>query len=137
MFSHIQLGARDLERLVDFYDAVLREFGFVRMPVEDDGGPPGCGWQRQGRPWPQFYVQIPFNGLLASWGNGVQVSFAAPSRQAVEAAWHRALQSGGSDEGAPGVRPGYGADFYAAYCRDPEGNKLCFVHAEGLVEASA
>ena len=137
MFSHIQLGARDLERLVDFYDAVLREFGFVRMPVEDDGGPPGCGWQRQDRPWPQFYVQIPFNGLPASWGNGVQVSFAAPSRQAVEAAWHRALQLGGSDEGAPGVRPGYGADFYAAYCRDPEGNKLCFVHAEGLVEASA
>jgi len=134
MFSHVQLGARDLERLSAFYDRVLQALGLVRMPAEDDGGPPGCGWQRPGREWPQFYIQLPFNGLPASWGNGVQVSFAAPSREAVVAAWQGAVQSGGSDEGAPGVRPGYGAEFYAAYCRDPEGNKLCFVHAPGLAD---
>ena len=132
MYSHIQLGARDLPRLVAFYDAVLHELGLVRMAWEDDGGPPGEGWQRPGSHWPQFFVQEPLNGLPATWGNGVQVSFAAASRAQVDAAWRTAMAMGASDEGAPGVRPRYAADYYGAYCRDPEGNKLCFVHADGL-----
>ena len=132
MYSHIQLGARDLPRLAAFYDAVLHELGLERMPNDNDGGPPGAGWQVPGRRWPQFFVQEPFNGLPATWGNGVQVSFAARSRAQVDAAWKTAVQLGGQDEGAPGLRPQYSADYYGAYCRDPEGNKLCFVHAEGL-----
>ena len=66
MFSHVQVGARDLERLVAFYDAVLGELGLVRMEAEDDGGPPGAIWQRPGRRWPQFVVQVPFNRLPAT-----------------------------------------------------------------------
>ncbi len=133
MFSHIQLGTRDLDRLAGFYDAVLAPLGLVRMPEEDDGGPAGVIWQRPGSRWPQFVVQYPFNGLPASWGNGVQVSFAAPSRDAVDAAWRAAMENGGSDEGAPGIRAHYWPDYYGAYCRDPEGNKLCFVHADGVM----
>lgn len=132
MFSHIQIGARDLERLAAFYDAVLEPLGLRRAPDEDDGGPAGVIWHRPGRRWPQFVVQLPFNGLPATWGNGVQVSFAAPSRQAVDAAHAAALALGGADEGTPGLRPQYAADYYGAYCRDPEGNKLCFVHAGDL-----
>lgn len=132
MFSHVQVGARDLERLAAFYDAVLAPLGLERMPAEDDGGPPGVIWHRPGTRWPQFVVQLPFNGLPATWGNGWQVSFAAPSRQAVDAAHRAALAHGGTDEGAPGLRPHYAPDYYGAYCRDPEGNKLCFVHAAGL-----
>jgi hypothetical protein len=67
-----------------------------------------------------------------AWGNGMQVSFAAPTREAVDAAWRIALAHGGVDEGPPGPRPAYALDYYGAYCRDPEGNKLCFVHAGGL-----
>jgi len=132
MFSHIQLGARELARMVAFYDAVLAALGLVRMDDEDDGGPPGAIWHRPGVRWPQFVVQQPWNGLPATWGNGVQVSFAAPSPAAVDAAWRTALAEGGLDEGAPGPRPHYAPDYYGAYVRDLEGNKLCFVHAGGL-----
>ena len=132
MFSYVILGARDLDRLGGFYDAVLAPLGLEREPPADDGGPAGIGWRRPGTRWPVFYVQRPWNGLPATWGNGTQVSFAAPSRAAVDSAWRAATAAGGTDEGAPGLRPPYGTDYYGAYCRDPEGNKLCIVHADGL-----
>jgi catechol 2,3-dioxygenase-like lactoylglutathione lyase family enzyme len=132
MFSHVQVGARNLDRMVAFYDRVLVHVGLERQPVEADGGPAGVIWQRPGQRWPQFVVQLPFNGLPATWGNGWQVSFAAPSQEAVRRAWETAMAEGGSDEGKPGLRPQYNADYYGAYCRDPEGNKLCFVHAADL-----
>lgn len=135
MFSHIQLGARDLPAMIAFYEAVLAQLGLVRITGEDDdGGPDGAGWQMPGMRWPQFYVQLPFNRAAASPGNGTQVSFAAPSQAHVRAAWKAALAAGGTDEGAPGLRPHYAPDYYGAYCRDPEGNKLCFVHADGLFQ---
>lgn len=71
----------------------------------------------------------PFNGLPATCGNGCQVSFEAPTPQVVRQCWEAALRQGGTDEGAPALRPHYAPDFYAAYCRDPEGNKLAFVCA--------
>lgn len=48
--------------------------------------------------------------------------------------FYTALAMGAQDEGAPGLRPQYGQDYYGAYCRDIEGNKLCFVHACGLAD---
>lgn len=132
MFSHIQIGARDLGAMITFYAAVLAELDLVRLPDDDDGGPAGAGWCAPGQPWPQFYVQLPFNGLPASEGNGVQVSFAARSQAQVRKAWQAAIAAGATDEGAPGLRPHYSEDYFGAYCRDPEGNKLCFVHAQGL-----
>jgi len=132
MWSHIIVGARDLERMTAFYDAVLGPLGLIRQDEPSDGGPAGHKWVMPGRRWPQFFVQLPFNGLPANWGNGMQVSFAAPSRAAVDAAWRALIEHGGTDEGAPGIRENYDPDYYGAYGRDPEGNKLCFVHAEGL-----
>jgi len=136
MFSHIQIGARDLQKMVAFYDQVFQALGLIRMPEENDGGPAGAGWQRPDKPWPQVYIQLPFNGLPATWGNGMQVSFAAQSQQQVRDAWQAALDNGGSDEGAPGLRPQYSEDYYGAYCRDPEGNKLCFVHASDMASSA-
>ena len=132
MFSHIILGARDLETMAAFYDVVLAPLGLARENTYDDTGPAGMMWALPGRRWPQFFIQLPFNGLPATWGNGTQVSFAAPSRAAVDAAWQAALAHGGTDEGKPGTREHYDPDYYGAYCRDPEGNKLCFVHADGM-----
>lgn len=132
MFSHIIVGARDLDRMTRFYTPVLAAIGLVLMPDEDDGGPAGQGWHRPGTRWPQFYIQEPFNGSPAAPGNGTQVSFACASPAQVDAAWAAALANGGSDEGPPGVRAHYDPDYYGAYCRDPEGNKLCFVHANAL-----
>lgn len=132
MFSHIIVGARDLGVMIPFYEAILRPLGLERMPDENDGGPDGAGWQSPHQRWPQFFVQQPFNGLPATWGNGSQVSFACHSRDQVQAAWEAAIAMGAADEGAPGIRPQYAADYFGAYCRDPEGNKLCFVHADDM-----
>ena len=132
MFSHVVVGARDLARSAAFYDAVLAPLGLTRVGDAVIGGQPGLLWQRPGQRWPQFCVQPPFNGLPATWGNGVQVSFAGSTREAVDTAWQAALAHGGTDEGAPGLRERYAPDYYGAYCRDPEGNKVCFVHAGGL-----
>lgn len=132
MFSHIIVGARDLDRMVAFYEAVLSPLGLVRDYTYEDTGPAGATWIVPERPWQQFFVQLPFNRLPATWGNGTQVSFAAPTPLLVATAWNAAMANGGSDEGAPGLRPHYAPDYYAAYCRDPEGNKLCFVHTREL-----
>ena len=134
MFGHIMIGARDVERTVALYDAILAPLDLKRAVEFDDVDEAGVIWRKGNRRWPQFAIRRPINGLPATWGNGVQISFAAPSREAVDRAWARAIQKGALDEGAPGVKTKYADDFYAAYCRDPEGNKLCFVHANGLSE---
>lgn len=128
MFAHIQLGARDLAALTAFYDPLLRCLGWERAVDPEAAGPAGVYWRRPGRRWPQFVLGTPFDGKPASVGNGTQVSFLAAGRQQVDELWRLALRSGAKDEGAPGLRPRYAEDFYAAYCRDPEGHKICFVH---------
>ena len=129
MYTHIQIGARDWDRQVRFYDAVLRPLGLHRENGIEDAGPAGVIWRPGGARWPSFVVAPPYNGLPATWGNGCQVSFEAPTPQVVRQCWEEALRLGGTDEGAPALRSHYASDFYAAYCRDPEGNKLAFVCA--------
>lgn len=127
MFSHIMIGANDVEAMVAFYDAVLTCADLHRTTEVDQAGPAGVIWQRGQQRWPQFALRSPLNGNPATAGNGVQVSFRCRSRAAVLSAWQTALSHGGTDEGAPGDRPVYAEDFFAAYARDPEGNKLCFL----------
>ncbi|WP_029029489.1 VOC family protein [Salinarimonas rosea] len=138
MFSHVMVGANDLPRQIAFYDAVLAPLGLARWHTNLEGSDTdraGAGWTRPGERWPQFWVQVPFDLKPASVGNGVQVSFMAPDRAAVDAAYAAALAAGGADEGAPGERPHYAAGYYGAYCRDPEGNKIHFVHSPNFDEA--
>lgn len=132
MFSHVMIGANDVEAMMAFYDAVLGALELARDSDQPTDSPAGIIWQRHGERWPQFALRPPFDGRAATAGNGVQISFAAASRQHVVAAWQTAISNGGSDEGEPGISPQYNDDFFAAYCRDPEGNKLCFVHASDL-----
>jgi predicted lactoylglutathione lyase len=68
----------------------------------------------------------PYLKLPATWGNGTLLALAAPTRAAVNAFYDAAMQNGGIDEGAPGLRP-FSANFYASYVRDPDGNKLSAV----------
>jgi catechol 2,3-dioxygenase-like lactoylglutathione lyase family enzyme len=128
MYAHIQIGVKDLAGMCAFYDAVLAHFGLRRAVDPANAGPAGVYWQHPGRRWPQFVIGRPFDGEAPSAGNGSQVSFLAASRAVVDAAWKAALAHGATDRGAPGLRPRYAPDFYAAYCLDPEGHKLCFVH---------
>ncbi|MFD1712426.1 VOC family protein [Ottowia sp. GY511] len=128
MFSHVSVGTRDLERAAAFYDAVLAPIGLCRRAVAPDGGPAAACWVQPGSALPRFYVYEPFDGQLASAGNGSMVAFLAPSAAAVHRAYDNGLRAGGQDEGAPGERARYGAGYYGAYLRDPDGNKLHFVY---------
>ena len=122
MYAHIQLGVNDLARMAAFYDAVLLPLGLQRVTPLDRIGPAGLVWRPPGSRWPQF------NGDPPNTANGSQVSFLARTPQVVDDAWRQALAHGAADAGAPGLRTRYAPDFYAAYCLDPEGHKLCFVH---------
>lgn len=137
LFSHVTLGCRELARAAAFYDALLAPLGLVRRPVLPDGGPAAACWIEPGRGLPRFYVYEPYDGRPASAGNGVMVAFAAASPAAVDAAHAAGLAAGGRDEGAPGPRPQYGAGYYGAYLRDPDGNKLHLVHRGDLPEFAA
>ena len=128
MYAHIQLGVRNIEAMAAFYDLVLAELGLVRVTDLQRIGPAGVIWRRANERWPQFVLNAPLDGQPPTAANGSQVSFLAPSRLAVDAAWNRAMSMSATDAGRPGVRTRYASDFYAAYCIDPEGHKLCFVH---------
>lgn len=130
MFAHIQIGVRDLKAMAAFYDAVLSELGLLRDTDLGHVGPAGVIWRLHGSRWPQFVINLPFDGKPSTTANGSQVSFLCASRSAVDAAWSAAISQSALDLGAPGVRTRYAADFYAAYCSDPEGNKLCFVYTD-------
>lgn len=125
MFSHVTVGAVDVARTARFYDAVLAPLGIARFWTDEGGGV--VGW-RQDKEGSRFFVCTPFDERPASPGNGCMCAFAAPSQVAVILAYEAALANGGADEGAPGPRPHYGPDYFGAYVRDPEGNKLHFVH---------
>ena len=122
MFSYVSLGTNDLLRAVAFFDAVLTPLGHARIADYDPDGP-SAAWGLDD-PGPHLWVTRPFDGRPANVGNGTMVSLLAPSRAAVDAFHAAGLAHGGRDEGAPGLRPQYGPGFYAAYLRDPDGNKV-------------
>jgi catechol 2,3-dioxygenase-like lactoylglutathione lyase family enzyme len=131
MFTYICLGTNDLPRAVRFYDAVLTPLGLARC---DTAGEPGwdgwAGWgtyKRGGSEEIALWLCAPFDGKPASSGNGTMVALSARSWRAVEDFHAAALANQGHCEGAAGLRPHYGADFYAAYVRDPDGNKIAAV----------
>lgn len=123
MFSHIFLGVADFERALGFYSAVLSGLGLeVRFC---DRSRPWAGWQSAGEPRPLFLIGKPFDDKPPDCGNGQMVAFLASTRALVDGAYQTALAHGGTSEGAPGLRPEYHANYYGAYFRDPDGNKLC------------
>lgn len=123
MFSHIFVGTNNFERALAFYQPLMDTLGVQARFIEVDR--PWAGWQSQPDPRPLFLLGKPFDQQPHSPGNGQMVAFLASSRAMVDAAYAVALQYGGSSEGAPGPRPQYHANYYGAYFRDPDGNKLC------------
>jgi catechol 2,3-dioxygenase-like lactoylglutathione lyase family enzyme len=127
MYSHTTIGANDLLRAAAFYDAVLAPLGLeVRFSGD---GMVGYGLP-EGRP--QFLVVRPFDGGDPSVGNGSMVALLATRRAQVDACYAAAMEQGGMDEGAPALRPQYHRNYYGAYFRDLDGNKICVCshHAE-------
>lgn len=123
MFSHVFTSVTDFGRAFAFYEGVLGQLGLQLRFHQPDK--PWAGWHSEGGTRPFFVICKPFDGRPHLPGNGQMVAFAASSRPMVRAAYDAALRLGGSSEGAPGLRPGYHANYYGAYFRDTEGNKLC------------
>jgi catechol 2,3-dioxygenase-like lactoylglutathione lyase family enzyme len=117
------MGVGDFSRALDFYSAVFAELGLQQKFC--DAGKPWAGWMAPGVARPLFLIGRPFDGLPAACGNGQMTALLAPTRAAVDKAYRAALSYGGASEGAPGLRPHYHENYYGAYFRDPDGNKLC------------
>jgi catechol 2,3-dioxygenase-like lactoylglutathione lyase family enzyme len=121
MLHHLSIGVRDLKGAIAFYDAIFDPLGIVRVWTDPDGvgyGPPGEGdklavFERPG---------------AAAPGAGFHLAFEAPDRAAVDAFHAAAIANGGTDDGAPGLRPQYSPTYYAAFVIDPEGWRLEAVH---------
>lgn len=117
MLVYTTLGTRDLNRAAGFYDALLAVIDGKRM-MEELGTFIAYGNSEDGA---GLGITVPFDKAPATVGNGTMVALGAKTREQVDAVHARALELGGSDEGAPGERfPG----FYAACFRDLDGNKL-------------
>jgi catechol 2,3-dioxygenase-like lactoylglutathione lyase family enzyme len=117
VLSHVSLGTNDFARAKAFYDAVL---GTLQIGCVMDF-PGGAGY---GRAFPEFWIQSPHDGGPASVGNGVHICFLATSMDEVNAFHAKALELGGRDDGAPGYRPEYSQNYYGAFVRDLDGNKI-------------
>lgn len=122
MLLYTTVGTNDLEAAGRFYDAVLPCLGYRRQKE----APGEIGYAADDDVRCRFWVVEPFNREPATFGNGVTIALVAPDRAAVDAFHAAALAAKGTDEGAPGLRP-FHANFYAAFVRDLDGNKLAAV----------
>ena len=122
MLLYVTIGTNDLQRARIFYDAALAPLGLKRRKQDDVEIGYGAGHDTRCRLW----VVMPYDRNAATIGNGSMVALDAESRAGVDAFHAAALAHGGTDEGAPSLRP-FHANFYAAYVRDPDGNKLSAV----------
>jgi catechol 2,3-dioxygenase-like lactoylglutathione lyase family enzyme len=120
VLDHISLPAADLQRAAAFYDAVLGTLGLQRRKESARA----IGFGASGAVAPCFWVLQSAEKKAASPGMGLHVSFAAPTRAAVDAFHACALKAGGKDAGAPGLRPEYSQSFYGAFVRDLDGFKI-------------
>lgn len=128
--DHVSIGVRNVNSAKAFYDAILEPLGMRPvMPVEVPGvGFVSVGYGDEGSQKPVFWIGFPINRGVASAGNGAHLAFRAPSREAVDAFYLAALDRGGYEDGSPGLRTEYHPDYYGAFVRDADGNKIEAVH---------
>lgn len=116
MIGYVTLGTNKYDEAAAFYDELLGSLGAGRMLDGDNF----IAWST-GPGSPAISIIKPADGNAATVGNGVMVAIVVDSKEKVDALHAKALELGGSDEGAPGQR---GDTFYAGYFRDLDGNKL-------------
>jgi len=123
MFSHVSVGTNDFSRAETFYAALFEVLG-ARLRFRDPDGA-AAAWQPADAERPLFFLTRPFDGAPAIPGNGPMAALLAESRAIVDRCHEVALGLGGRCEGPPGLRTHYHSNYYGAYFRDPDGNKLC------------
>ncbi len=120
MIGYVTLGTNKINEAAKFYDALLGELGAKRYMDSETF----IAWAA-GTGSPMISICKPHDGNAATVGNGVMVAIPVSSPEKVDALYAKALELGGTDEGAPGLRI---ENFYAGYFRDLDGNKLNVFH---------
>jgi catechol 2,3-dioxygenase-like lactoylglutathione lyase family enzyme len=117
MIHHVSLGTNDLDKAKVCYDAVMARLG-LRLIKKSER------ILAYGLTESLFSLEQPADGKPARPGNGTHVAFHAGHRNVVDACHRAGIDNGGIDDGAPGIRAEYDAHYYAAFLRDPDGNKI-------------
>src|SRR5690242_2494139 len=117
MIDHVSIGVRDVAAARRFYDAALAPLGYSCL----SSGAESLGYGREAA---GFWVSKTDRPVPADAGSGLHICFLAPTRRDVDAFHAAALRSGGRDNGKPGLRSEYGANYYAAFVIDPEGYRV-------------
>ena len=121
MFDHVSIGVRDIARAKTFYDRALEPIGLKRLSDGEDSL--GYGKEAVG-----LWIGATKSPVPDDSSSGLHICFTAPDRESVIKFHAAALAAGGRDNGAPGVRADYGADYFAAYVVDPDGYRLEALH---------
>jgi catechol 2,3-dioxygenase-like lactoylglutathione lyase family enzyme len=131
VLSYVYFGTNNLDKAIAFYNATLAPLDMERCVTGDpEWDCIAAGWgiyEADGARERGFWIGKPFDQNPASVGNGSMVAFSARSWKAVDDFYAAALANGGICDGTPGLRFHYAPDFYAAYVRDPDGNKVAAV----------
>jgi catechol 2,3-dioxygenase-like lactoylglutathione lyase family enzyme len=124
MLHHISFGVADIHRAAAFYDAALAALGYERVwsDVKEGHANAAIGYGAAGG-GDKFALKLRA-GQAVLPAAGFHLAFAAPSCSAVDAFYAAAMQHGGQDNGAPGLRPDYGQNYYAAFVVDPDGHHI-------------
>jgi catechol 2,3-dioxygenase-like lactoylglutathione lyase family enzyme len=121
MIDHVSIGVRDLVAASAFYDAVLGALGMTRLRDQETT----VGY---GKRHPEFWLNVRDNLPPETFDTGVHVCLRTPTTDAVDAFHATGLKGGATDDGAPGLRPEYDPRYYAAFLKDPDGNRVEAVH---------
>jgi catechol 2,3-dioxygenase-like lactoylglutathione lyase family enzyme len=123
VLSHVFVGITDFPRALAFYTGIMTTLG-LELKFSDPEIP-WAGWKQPTTDRPLLLIGHAYNGEPANPGNGQMIALLAKSRDIVGRSHAAALANGGKCEGPPGLRPHYHPNYYGAYFRDPDGNKLC------------
>jgi catechol 2,3-dioxygenase-like lactoylglutathione lyase family enzyme len=121
MIDHVSVAVRDLAAATRFYEAVLGALGLARL----ESRPATVGF---GKKYPEFWINLRPDRTAVEAASGAQsgahICFRAREPAIVDAFHAAALAAGGASDGAPGLRPQHGDGYYAAFIRDPDGNRV-------------
>jgi catechol 2,3-dioxygenase-like lactoylglutathione lyase family enzyme len=117
VIDHVSIAVRDLAGCGRFYEAVLAALGYSKLVTR-------AGTIGLGKKYPEFWLNERRAMIPVDPDSGAHICLRAPDRQSVDAFHAAALQAGGRSDGAPGPRPEYTSGYYAAFVRDPEGNRI-------------
>jgi len=121
MLNHVSIGVRDIEKSRAFYDQALAPLGYKRLSTGEDS----LGY---GKEAVAFWIGLADSPVPDDPKSGLHFCFNAPDRESVGRFHAAALAAGGRDNGEPGLRADYGADYYAAFVVDPDGYRLEALH---------